>query len=176
MCPWQDKNRRKHILLYNMYFTPLFYCDQLIFFAADADSNTMFNSRFPVGFREDTVEMIMMVGFSLFFVTVPQFTVFDHRLGVYCVSTGYIQSYRIEGGKHSHIWNFGGIVFSVTVTVRRNINDQANMEIRAALDNGFCIFCDFAVQDIIRFIRCRQHGIFWTDTSERRQILWLHVL
>src|SRR5699024_2580794 len=85
--------------------------------------------------------------------------------GVYCVSTGYIQSYRIEGGKHSHIWNYGGIVFSVTVTVRRNINDQANMEIRAALDNGFCIFCDFAVQDIIRFIRCRQHGIFWTDTN-----------
>ena len=49
------------------------------------------------------------------------------------IGAGLVQSYRIKGCKHAHIWHQGHIVLAVAVTVRRHIDDQRDVE--TAKDN-----------------------------------------
>ena len=76
----------------------------------------------------------------------------NDRLSIDCIRTGHIQCNRVKGCKESHIRNNGSVIFSMAVTVRGNVDDQRNMEIRTSVDDSLGVFGDLAVQDIIGFI------------------------
>ena len=52
-----------------------------------------------------------------------------------------VKSDRIKRCEHTDVRKDGRIVFSVTVTVRRYISDEADVETGSAADNRSSIFC-----------------------------------
>ena len=88
----------------------------------------------------------MIVAFMIGF---RQESIGDHRLCVYSVSACDIKGYRIKGGKEAYVWDDSGVVFCVTVAIRRNINNKIDIKCRTAVYNCLGIFCDLAVQDIV---------------------------
>ena len=146
------------------YYLPprlyLFDYNQLIFICAKADLFGMFNAGSPVCGGKHGSEVVVT-----FVVCFRKAGIGDHRLGIYCICACNVKSHRVKGGKESHIRNNGCIVFGVAVTVRRYVDHQVNVKSRASVNNSLCVFCDFAVQDIIGFVRGCNDGIFWTDTD-----------
>ena len=146
------------------YYLPprlyLFDYNQLIFICAKADLFGMFNAGSPVCGGKHGSEVVVT-----FVVCFRKAGIGDHRLGIYCICACNVKSHRVKGGKESHIRNNGCVVFGVAVTVRRYVDHQVNVKSRASVNNSLCVFCDFAVQDIIGFVRGCNDGIFWTDTD-----------
>ena len=62
--------------------------------------------------------------------------------GIYA---GLVKGKRVEGREHADVWQDRDIVFTVAVTVWRNIHDQGNMEVRSAIYDSLGIFCHAAV-------------------------------
>ena len=62
--------------------------------------------------------------------------------GIYA---GLVKGKRVEGREHADIWQDRDIVFTMAVTVWRNIHNQGNMEVRSAIYDSFGIFCHAAV-------------------------------
>ena len=52
-----------------------------------------------------------------------------NRLAVNSVHTGHIQGYWVERCKHTNVWNDRHVIFRMAIAVRRNVNDQADMEV-----------------------------------------------
>ena len=73
----------------------------------------------------------------------------NHRLTVHRICTGPVQRHRIKGGKHPHIRNDRNIIFRMTVTIRRHVNDKTHMKMRPVLQYRQAVFCNFLIQDII---------------------------
>jgi len=63
------------------------------------------------------------------------------------IGAGLVQSYRIKGCKHAHIWHQGHIVLAVAVTVRRHIDDQRDVETGTAIYNCLAILSHLFVED-----------------------------
>lgn len=100
--------------------------NQLILVAAKADFHRMFNAGVPVGLRSGINEVVMVyMGHTV------KLAAADNGLFIYRICTGYVQCYRIEGGKHSHIRNDGNTVFGMAVAVGGNIHYKADMEVGA---------------------------------------------
>lgn len=123
----------------------LFHCNKFIFTVSNSDFFSMRNSCFPTGFRENAMEVVVIVASSFFFTAISQHTVRKNRLSIYGFCTGHIKSYGIERSKHSYIWNDGSVIFSMAVTIWRYIDHQTDMEMRAIVNNCLCVFCNFAV-------------------------------
>lgn len=87
----------------------LFYSNQLILLISNTNGNAVVYGRFPVGIREDAVEVIMVMSSPFFLIAVAQFAVLNHRLSIYCISAGYVQGYR---SKEANIPTFGTMAAS----------------------------------------------------------------
>ena len=76
---------------------------------------------------------------------------FFHVICQHCVGSGFlfqtsiytslIQCQRVIGCKHTQVGQDRNVITCMTVTVRRNIHNQRDMEMRSAVYNCFCIFC-----------------------------------
>ena len=86
----------------------------------------MLQGRLPVRIRVHGVKMV--AAGAMFSKFVRQQSSANHRSFHHCVSTGLIQSHRVKGGENADIGDYRGIVFTVTVAIRRNIYYQADME------------------------------------------------
>ena len=75
------------------------------------------------------------------------------------VGTGLIQCHRVKACEHAHIRNDGRIVFIVAVAVGRNVDHQADMEIRPVLHHRFCILGHAAVQLVVGIVVLILNGV-----------------
>ena len=78
------------------------------------------------------------------------------QTGIY---TGLVKGQWIKRSKHTDIRQNRHIIFSMAVAVRRNINNQRNMEIRSSVNNRLRIFCHLAVQNSISIAISECNGI-----------------
>ena len=78
------------------------------------------------------------------------------------INTGLVERHRIKGSEHSDIGNDRHVVYAVAVAHGRNIHDEADMEGRAVLHNGFGIFRHFTVENDVALVIGRLNGIYGT--------------
>ena len=84
----------------------------------------MVDAAFPVGFRMSIGKMVVVA-----VVLFCQDASSHNRLAVNSVHTGHIQGYWVKRCKHTNVWNDRYVIFRMAVAVRRNVNDQADMEV-----------------------------------------------
>ena len=68
----------------------LFHCNKFIFTVSNSDFFSMRNSCFPTGFRENAMEVVVIVASSFFFTAISQHTVRKNRLSIY----GFCKPYQ----------------------------------------------------------------------------------
>ena len=138
----------------------LFDFNQFIFTAAHAHFDSVFQTTFPVGVGMGIGEVVVV---AMFFFR--QNTAFDDRLTVDRIGTCLVECYRVKRGKHTNVRNDWNIVFGMAVAVRRNVDDQADVEVRATVDDGVGVFGNFVVKDVIGFIGAGFDRIFRAGTD-----------
>ena len=92
----------------------------------------MLQADVPIGVWMGAFEMIPFITGAGF---IEQHRPRQGRLRHNRIGAGLVQSYRIKGCKHAHIWHQGHIVLAVAVTVRRHIDDQRDVETGTAIYN-----------------------------------------
>ena len=80
---------------------------------------------------------------------VTQLTVPDRICLLTQVHTCLIQSHGVKGGQHTDIGQDRCVIFIMTVTVRRYIHDQTDMEAWTAVAHCLGILRDFTAEDLI---------------------------
>ena len=138
----------------------LFDFNQFIFTAAHAHFDSVFQTTFPVGVGMGIGEVVVV---AMFFFR--QNAAFDDRLTVDRIGTCLVECYRVKRGKHTNIRNDWNIVFGMAVAVRRNVDDQADVEVRATVDDSVGVFGNFVVKDVIGFIGAGFDRIFRAGTD-----------
>lgn len=106
----------------------------------------MLQAVFPAGVWSCIHEMVMVVTESFFMHTVIKETSRHWFLGVARIHAGLIECHRIKTCKHPDIREDRNVIFSVTVTVRRDVDDKIDVEVRAAVQNCFGVFGNFHIQ------------------------------
>lgn len=122
----------------------LFYGNQLIILASQADFYGVVDAGTPVGHREGVGKVVVMavaVGGQF----ISQLASGLNRHGVAGIGTGDVYRYRVEGSEHSHIRDNGQVVFRVAVTIGGNVHDDVDVELGTSLNNRFGILCNLAV-------------------------------
>ena len=61
-----------------------------------------------------------------------------------------IECDRIEGGEHTDVRKNRSVIFRVTVAVRRDVRDQADVEAGSAVTDCLGVFGDPPVQELVR--------------------------
>jgi len=69
------------------------------------------------------------------------------RLAVACVRAGLVERDRVERGEHPDVRNNRHIVFRVTVAVRGNLHDDADVKMRAVLQDRQRVFRDLFAEN-----------------------------
>ena len=115
--------------------------DQFIFTCADAELFGMLQLDLPVRRGRNILEMIMMA-------TVAFAEDAGHQRGhlVDGVRAGLVKSHGIERGEHADVRDDRRVVFRMAVAERRDVHDDADMEMRAAFQHGPGVFRHLLVQ------------------------------
>ncbi len=121
---------------------------QVIAARADAELFTVNEGFFPGNVRIAVEEVIMvMVPVGLCKVVaelgIPDRLCFEAEVGA-----GLIESDRIKGREHADIRQDRRVIFTMAVTVRRNILDQGHMEGRAVSDDSGGVLGDLHAEDV----------------------------
>ena len=122
----------------------LFDLNQLILATAHSQLDCVLQTAFPVGVRVGVGEVVVMTMLAL-----CQNAAADDRLTVDGIRTGLVECNRVEGGEHTDIGHDWNVVLWVAVAVRRNIDDQADVEVRLVLDDRIGVFGNLAVEDVV---------------------------
>jgi len=75
------------------------------------------------------------------------------------IGAGLVQGNRVKGSQHTDIRQNSRIIFVVTVTIRGNIHDQADMEAGPAITEGMRIFRHLAAELFVRTVTPVEDGV-----------------
>ena len=117
-----------------------------IFSASKSDFLPMFNGILPTGSFMGVMKNIACIFLSL------KVTVGYTRSSIAKIHCRLIDCHRIEGSKHTDIRQDRSIIIPVTITIRRDIVQYADMEVGSAGKDGGSIFRSFFIQQTVCLI------------------------
>ena len=106
----------------------------------------MFQAGLVFGLRVVVAEVVVKVHEARSVDMVAELAVLERSLLQAEVHAGLVQGKRVEGTEHSDIRYDRGVVFLMAVAVRRDIDYEGYVELRASVNHGLGIFGHLAVQ------------------------------
>ena len=103
-----------------------------------------------------------VVAFGRFRIFLDVFVQLGARAGfrrIYQIGAGLVDSHHIRGAQHADIRNDGHIVFRMAVAVGRNVHDEADVELRLAIDDSCRVFRHLFAEGSSRLPGNRRNGI-----------------
>ena len=87
------------------------------------------------------------------------------RLGVDHVGAGGVERHGVEGREHAHIRHDRHVAEIVAVAAGRHVERERDVERRAAVDDGFGVLGDLAVEQLVCDRIVRMDGVHRTDVD-----------
>ena len=139
--------------------TAISHLNQVVFPAPQTDLLCMLQAGLPLGFRRRIGEVVVMPVEAGICQVVAELASRQGRGGQTGIHAGLIQGQGIKGSKHADIGQNRSVILPVTVTVRRHIHHQGNMEVGPSVHHCLGVLCHLAVQNGVGIAVVKWDGV-----------------
>ena len=133
--------------------------DQFIFAGTQANLFRMFEARFPFALRSGVLKMVVVVVEIRAVHVIVQLASWQWSSGKASIHASLVEGKRILGDKHTDVRKDRRIVFRMAIAIRRDVQYQRDMEMRATVDHRLGIFRHLVVEELRSMVVGRVDGI-----------------
>ncbi len=130
--------------VYFVFLFTLFHFNETIFGASQPKLFAMFQTYPPIGGGVAGCQVV-----ACYSPCLAQLGRGNGRHVVYRIGACLVQGDWIEGGKEAYIGNNRQVILTVTIAVRRNLDDDAYVKTRSVVADGMGILGNFAIQLVV---------------------------